>query len=158
MIDQATLDQYTKGTNLQGRTTIDPSLEGTGKLGVTGPNGRVRISPSAFRSESLLRLVAYHEGVHVSQIASGNWFTGYSRTYGKAVVELEAYRKDLAYQKTLDFDAQLGTAARQSSVDNIADLIYQLDGTAYFEQVTQGHYNYQLRPEDRCPISVCSLR
>jgi hypothetical protein len=154
--DQATLSEYVKGTRLQGRATIDPSLAGTDTIGVTdGLTGRVRISPDAFGSEGLLNQVVYHEGVHVEQVAAMN-FAAYKGSGARGVNEAEALRAQLRY--SLPFSAQdvASEAARANAMYLLSDTLEALQGTSYYQQVTSYPYNYRLDPSDRCV--ACSLR
>jgi hypothetical protein len=155
-VDQATLDAVFKGTVLQGRTRIDPTLAGTIKLAVTNMYGQVRFSPDAFADESLLRMVGYHESIHVLQIAAGNWHTS-NETYAKLVNEVEAYRKQIAYSYGLKQSSAL-EVYRGQTMDVLASALRSLEGTQYWKQVSQRPYNYELEAADKCPPSVCYLK
>jgi len=151
-VDQATLDQYTKGTRLEGRARIDRSLAGKEALGVTeGIGGRVRISPDAFASDALLTNVVGHEGVHVSQIVAGNFADKWASS-AHNVNELEAYRQSSAAGRNFGDPAYSENWGVQ--MDKIAELVHDLQYTPYYKQATTWPYNYQLQSGDIC--SACS--
>jgi RHS repeat-associated protein len=152
--DPATLASYVKGTNLEGRTIIDPTLAGTEVLGVTdGLGGQVKISPDAFASDALLTNVVRHEGVHVEQVAAGNWADQW-QPRAHDVNEIEALRRSAA--AVHNFDDPALTQSWGVQIDKLAESVVGLEGTTYFQQVTTWPYNYQLQGDDLC--RACYLK
>ena len=159
-VDDATLSEYTKGTRLEGRATIDPTLAGTEKLGVTDMFGRVRISPDAFGSGDILQNVVEHEDVHVGQVISGNFWSNQSpnRDWAHAVNEVEAYRTSTAslFQQYADNPGLAGYL--DSQLEQLAGNLGALENSPYLPQVTTWPYNYTLAPGDQCLPTVLSPR
>jgi hypothetical protein len=155
-VSSDTLNKFVAGTSLEGRATIGELPDG--KVGLTNPDGSVIISPKAFRSADALALVVDHEGVHVNQLVTGN-FNGNS--LGKNVNELEAWRSTLRYVDSRSSAPDMGLATWSYTVDQVANYFDAIDsghgGGAYVPNVTGSvPYNYNLRIEDACPMTVCN--
>jgi hypothetical protein len=160
-VDQATLDTYTKGTSLEGRATIDQTLAGTEKLGVTDMYGRVKISPDAFQGDALLNVVVEHEGVHVGQVMSANFANPSSQNYkyARALNELEGYRRGLDVTNQYSFAGNPGLESEWGvEVDKIAELTDVLRNSPYSSRVANWPYNYQLGNGDQCPATSCYIK
>jgi RHS repeat-associated protein len=165
-VDQATLDKYIQGTNLEGRVTIDESLRAPDdglphKLAIIDSSGNVRLSPDAFRSEIRLQATLLHEGIHVAQIGR---FNRGSDDWGRGVNEVEAYRaelnalppSDVAAAENVRLNAMLMLDSYLNGDPELG--ITALMPTVYGDRVTQWPYNYRVMQSDRCPPETCFLR
>lgn len=155
--DQDLLDAYAQGTTAEGRTELDPTLLARrGDLGLTLSNGgKVLVDPEALSTEGLAKSVLDHEGAHVGQIGEGRFY-GVRGSPEQAVNEIEAYRAGLAESVHYSGDALLDQY-RGAWMEKLSDLIYGLQGTPYFNNVTSWPPNYALNPGTACPATACWL-
>jgi hypothetical protein len=156
--DDDLLRAYARGTNVEGRAEVDPTLSARrGDLGLTLSNGgKVLVDPEALSSEGLGKAVLAHEGAHIRQIGEGRFY-GVKGSPEQAVNEIEAYRAGLSTSVRYPSSDALLEQNRAVWMQKLSVLIDSLQGTPYFNNVTSWPPNYTLDPLNACPPSACWL-